>query len=261
MKKIFITYGDKNYEDQKVRICREAMATGQFDEVRAYGPEFEFSQNIRNYIDQYPRGGGFWLWKPVIIRDALQRADDGDIIVYADAGCSIYPHKDMDKYFSLILSKKSILLFRLHSRIKKWCSRKVYDTLAKEENPHWLSRRAVMGGVIMVKKGDGNMLIDRWAEVAETQPHLFADNTPEQDALEHDFFRGHRHDQSVLNVVYRELPKSEQKKICVQPERMERILATGQAFLATRKSEILNRHHEMKRKGWIASYFIRILNI
>ena len=33
-----------------------------------------------------PRGFGHWMWKPYILEDALSRVDDGDIVLYMDAG-------------------------------------------------------------------------------------------------------------------------------------------------------------------------------
>ena len=37
------------------------------------------------------RGGGYWLWKPLVVRDALSRLADGAVLLYADAGCTLFP--------------------------------------------------------------------------------------------------------------------------------------------------------------------------
>ena len=34
-------------------------------------------------------GAGYWLWKPRIILDALERATEGDLVVYADSGSDL----------------------------------------------------------------------------------------------------------------------------------------------------------------------------
>lgn len=261
MKRIFITYGDANYADQKERICHEAMATCEFDEARAYGPEFPFPDAVRRYIDTVPRGGGYWLWKPLIIRDALDRAEPGDIVVYADAGSSLHPHKDWQHYLRL-LRKHSILLFRLNGKIGKYCKRKTYETLSGETDPKWLLKRAVTAAVIMIKKGPGNGLIDRWANAAEQQPELFAETTTEsQEEPERPFFKAHRHDQAVLNVLLHTLPKKERRLITIQPERFDHILYGGQAITLTRLSTVLKRNHHMKRRGRFYTMLTRLLNI
>jgi hypothetical protein len=41
----------------------------------------DFYEQNRQILDR-PRGGGYWLWKPYIILDALQKSDPGDVILY-----------------------------------------------------------------------------------------------------------------------------------------------------------------------------------
>ena len=37
-----------------------------------------------------PRGGGYWVWKPLIVREALCGLEDGDVLLYCDAGCTLH---------------------------------------------------------------------------------------------------------------------------------------------------------------------------
>lgn len=76
MKKTFITYGDDNYADSLKRIKAEAEATGLFDEVRLYTPA-DLPEPFLTYTRTYRRGGGYWLWKPFVIKDALDKAAEG----------------------------------------------------------------------------------------------------------------------------------------------------------------------------------------
>ena len=35
------------------------------------------------------KGAGFWIWKHQIIKQQLEKVNDGDIVVYSDAGSSL----------------------------------------------------------------------------------------------------------------------------------------------------------------------------
>lgn len=52
------------------------------DNASAYKEFYEFNKDI---LDA-ERGAGFWLWKPYIIYKELLRLNDGDILIYSDAG-------------------------------------------------------------------------------------------------------------------------------------------------------------------------------
>ena len=45
----------------------------------------EFYEKFKEYLS-VPRGGGLWLWKPYIIRDAMSRINSVDIDLYCDLG-------------------------------------------------------------------------------------------------------------------------------------------------------------------------------
>ena len=89
----FFSYGDDKYKNSKDRIRNEARSF-IFDKVDIYGREdipFEFIEKTKPYIDM-PRGGGYWLRKPFFLKKTFDMMNDGDICVYADAGCTINPN-------------------------------------------------------------------------------------------------------------------------------------------------------------------------
>jgi hypothetical protein len=48
----------------------------------------EFKLNFKDILREQ-RGGGYWIWKPYIIKKHLDKINDNDILIYMDAGCSI----------------------------------------------------------------------------------------------------------------------------------------------------------------------------
>lgn len=237
MKRIFITYGDHNYRDSVARITAEAGATGLFDEIRAYTPEM-LPEPFRRYTETYRRGAGYWMWKPYIINDALNRADEGDIIVYADAGCTVNSHKDWDRYFG-ILRKKDYIFFLTCTWTVQYCKKKTLDFfLEKYDRGHaaWTLGNQVQATFLMVKKVDGNRIIQRWKMLAEYHHDLFTDIAPEERAGENPRFIEHRHDQAVLTGC---ICTSEELGRCrLFVEKMEKIYPGGQAVVASRISPV-----------------------
>eukprot|EP00966_Prymnesium_polylepis_P200544 4646765-Prymnesium_polylepis.1 len=40
-------------------------------------------------LEREARGGGYWLWKPLVVREALHALADGEALLYCDAGCTL----------------------------------------------------------------------------------------------------------------------------------------------------------------------------
>jgi hypothetical protein len=68
--------------------CASIGAAG-IDAVAAWNPEklraTPFYREHQAILDS-PRGGGFWLWKPYIILQALRSVGPGDVVIYYDVG-------------------------------------------------------------------------------------------------------------------------------------------------------------------------------
>ena len=67
MKVKFISYADGNMTYSLRRIGRQARRLGIFDEVILYTPDMLPAYIRQSPLMQYPRGGGYWSWKPAII--------------------------------------------------------------------------------------------------------------------------------------------------------------------------------------------------
>lgn len=86
-----------NYADEKFRPWQQLQTqTAHYfgaDKVREYSPQDippDFYAKNKFILDR-PRGAGYWLWKPLIIKDALSSVDFGDYVLYADSS-AFYVH-------------------------------------------------------------------------------------------------------------------------------------------------------------------------
>ena len=108
---VFITYADDRFKVSTDRITRQARRSGVFDRIVRYSPK-----DLPDYVRSSPlfsgtKGGGYWCWKPYIISHALEQCEIGDIVVYADAGCSVNADSPEWAEFKRLLQDHSAIYF------------------------------------------------------------------------------------------------------------------------------------------------------
>lgn len=207
MRKHFITYGNDRFAEAKIRISREAKATGEFDVVCAYGPD-DVSEDVKSSeLFSSEKGGGYWCWKPDIIVRELEKMEFGDILVYVDAGCELVPGREWKKYWRL-LEGKSLIVQRIYQLNEKWTRRTIVEGFA--DNPEgWLKKCQFMCGVVFAKKTQDTIdFLREWRAYMIQRPDMVADVPPENLSAESNRFIENRHDQSILSaLVYKHMVK------------------------------------------------------
>lgn len=83
-----LNFADRHFLDQQRRNTETALRTGEVDHVFAYSPfdlEDSFRRRHEGILSQ-PRGAGYWLWKPYLVRRTLDLLPPGAFLFYCDAG-------------------------------------------------------------------------------------------------------------------------------------------------------------------------------
>lgn len=216
-----ITFGGGNfaYRRSARRIALQAEASGIFETItkvtdksfriycsHAWDKHQEFMVNSK-------KGFGYWLWKPTIILKRLSEIPSGDILLYLDAGCELNllskePRDRLAWYFKLVTQHGSLAmqlndvpeigLYPTENRFSK-------DSLIQAMKPSAenLSENQLMATVMLFTNNDVNQeFLKRWGGVAVSQNYslLTDDLRPDQNAG----FVGHRHDQSIFSILYKE---------------------------------------------------------
>ena len=111
MSKYFVTFGagSKNYIEAGERLKNQINDLNLFDKLLFYTDEYlkndpDFWNQHSNFIQNNPRGYGYWLWKPYIVKKTIEQMNDGDILLYLDCGCE-FDIKKKDKlinHFELV---------------------------------------------------------------------------------------------------------------------------------------------------------------
>lgn len=206
MKTVFITFADRKLAPTLKIIKKEAIDSGFFDEVKVYDDrtfDNEYWNKYHTFYEQNPRGFGYWIWKPYIIKRELERMNDGDVLVYLDAGCKInaFGKENYYRYIDYLNTKQDIICFEHQN-----CSAKQYNKmqllvhfdLAKD--PFFLESRQLMAGLLLIKKTEAAVdLITDWYDVMHNNFSIIDDSPSVLPEMPE--FIAHRHDQSVFSAL------------------------------------------------------------
>lgn len=212
MKRIFITYGDTNYEAAKARLVSEACQTGEFDAVLAYGREDLSGELLASDIIKEQRGGGLWSWKPDVLFTTMKRYSVGDIIVYCDAGCSLYPSKEW-KHIWKKLEQYDIIAQRIYQRTDRWTRKEIIDYFV-DNGQAWLSMYQFQATVILIVSDFTLQLVGEWRDLMLNHPLLAMDVTDEERKCQLPQFIENRHDQAIYSaLIYKYLRHPETRHL------------------------------------------------
>ena len=87
--KLFLNYGDQKFILSRKRISLEAQNLNYFDKIIT---ETEDVKNDLEIIDclknpnfkkvfTAKRGGGYWLWKPYLIKHLMESMDENEVVL------------------------------------------------------------------------------------------------------------------------------------------------------------------------------------
>jgi hypothetical protein len=88
-----VVFASSNFTNTLKRIKKEAEDSGFFDYIHAF-TEKDFPEYINKhsaFIQSNKRGYGYWIWKPYCVKYVLDKLNEGDVLVYLDAGSTINP--------------------------------------------------------------------------------------------------------------------------------------------------------------------------
>ena len=183
-------------------------------QIKVYTPDDlsnDFKTAVGDVLNE-PKGGGYWTWKPYIIADMLSKLNDGDMLVYADAGCTLQPAgvPRLKEYTNMISedSRNSVLVMRLRDQqSKKWTTNAVLEYFKQPLDGEVMKSNQILAGIIVCRKcKESEKVIGRWLEVAMTRPDLFTDKYSEESKRLNPDFNENRHDQPILSIIVKTSP-------------------------------------------------------
>ena len=196
----FVSFADSKYKATLERIKNEANI---FKHVFTYDENTcDISKNKKFIEENSKRGYGYWIWKPQIIRDTLEKIPDGSYLVYADAGCTI--QKNAIFKVNDILSKideKGLVAFKWRKNEPEcmWSKmdtiQKIYPEAVDDERP------SLIATYIYFKKNENSLkFVNEWLTLCESDNYHHIDDSPSNEP-NCDLFIEHRHDQSIFSLL------------------------------------------------------------
>jgi hypothetical protein len=206
----FCTFADSRLQLTLKRIENEAKSSGFFDKIFIFN-EFnlnkEFKKKFKNVLKYNVRGFGYWIWKVSIIQDVLNKLNEGDILLYADSGCSINKNglNKFNEYIKLVNETKlGILAVELEEGMieRKYTKGDLFDYFNIRDNDSISNSSQIQAGIILVRKNKKvDMFFKDWQKVFEADFSLINDE-PSMTENFPDFIT-HRHDQSIFSILFK----------------------------------------------------------
>jgi glycosyltransferase involved in cell wall biosynthesis len=211
----FITYGDgrAEYFEGSIRLALQAEQTEWFDSVTNWNSKLLQSMDPKWYEEHGPqliqgsRGHGYWIWKSKIILEMLEGMDEGDILVYLDAGCEINAlGKDRFQCYVDLVNQFGFLFFYLNGdnyQICQWTKAKLLKRFDLYDGPPEILKLPQMeSGVLFFKNSTATRCFVReWVNLSvEDSYSLINDESTNDEELS--TFIENRHDQAILSLLF-----------------------------------------------------------
>lgn len=189
----------KNFKDENgEQIFKDIFCVNEQD-IQNNFPEF-FEQNLE-FIQNNPKGYGYWIWKPYLILKLMESLDEGDVILYMDSGCQInYNAVDRLKFYYDKALEYNGLCFETDFDELMFTKMDTYLKVFPEKNggidtPH------IMATSMLLKTTEENKkFLKEWYEIAFDQKYRYIDDSPSVEENSEKFL-DHRHDQSIFSLL------------------------------------------------------------
>lgn len=198
----FVTFADAKYAATLRRIERQAR--GVFRSVHAYSDlDDEFKNSHASFVRDNPRGYGYWIWKPYVVRAAMRAAREGEVVVYADAGCTIGSRARLRELVATTFAETDGLVtflvpMRYDPREGRWTKREVLRVFGTDDDPATRESRQIMATAFLIKNTARNRaFVDEWYQLCSR--YGLVDDTLSEE--QHPEFSEHRHDQSLFSML------------------------------------------------------------
>lgn len=209
-KKTFITFAadTPKYPQLTKRVnivCKQAESLKYFDKIIGYTDQDlkqdkEYWGKYGNFIENNPRGYGFYMWKSGVVKRTMDEMNDDDILVYIDAGCTIntYAKKRLEEYVDIVRkSKHGIISFQMALSSQKYTKKSVFEYMGVSQEEQKLDQ--YVAGILILRKNENTKkIINEWYRIS-CIPEMIND---ERSSSEHPEFIDNRHDQSILSILF-----------------------------------------------------------
>jgi hypothetical protein len=195
-----------NYADEKFRASQKfntqtAFRIGGFDDVFEYSPPLidkMFFEKNRAILGS-PKGGGYWLWKPYIIKEALSKINENDILIYADSG-SHFIHNAKEIAILPEIFNQDVIPFEMELPESSWTKRDAFVLMNADSFSFEKSNQRLASFMVIKKSPLSMKFIDEYLAYCCNE-RIITDIPNTCGLPNYQDFKEHRHDQSVFSLL------------------------------------------------------------
>lgn len=205
-----ITFGDGSWRFRSAskRLARHALRTGIVDTCSRFTLQdvFQFpcttAEDIE-FIESNPSPGlGCWLWKPLLLHHAVCSAQDGDEILYLDAGFELNLRNEeslarLDDYWALARDQ-GLAALTSGTSTQEYTKSLVMDSMQLQ--PFADSAQVASGAVFVSVNTTSRRFVLDWLEWSRSRKYSLLDN--ELTERESTSFVAPRWEQAIFSGLY-----------------------------------------------------------
>jgi len=200
----FISFASSSIDLTELKI--EASLVPLFSSVRICDESClqntSFWNKHGNFIQNNPRGYGYWIWKYALVLEAMTHVPENASILYADGGCALNLNgtKRLSEYPKLAKDAGGLLLFELQHSENMYTKRDTGERiLPHTKDDRWGKIRAATC-FLAVNSKRTRQFFEEALRIASEENYHFIDDSPSSKP-ESPAFKEHRHDQSIMSML------------------------------------------------------------
>lgn len=202
MKIVAVNYANDAYAKTQKLNTKTARKKGKVEKVYAYSPkdiDSDFYEKNKE-IFQAPRGNGYWIWKPYFLKKTLECLEDGDYMMYADAG-GFYYKKPVSRLVEIMEREDMWLLHQDVDFLEKEYTKRDAFVYMECDTPEYTDTNQRMGGLHIIKKcREAEKFLEEWLAYA-CDKRIISDDENVCGLPNYEGFQAHRNDQSIFSLL------------------------------------------------------------
>jgi len=206
-------YGLNNFTNMAHNLIEQAHEFNLFSKIHFYTAQSLFEKYPEylkahgeyinsNFQKSIWKGYGYWIWKPFLIWKTLCEIDEGDVLLYLDAKCSLHVSgKDRFMEYLDILDKSEnkTVLVQYTNPIKDWCKMDTIKYFGVEKLVLEDNANEIAPGIILTSSTEKNKIFFKLFYDESCNYHNIDDSPSISPNIPS--FKEHRHDQTILSIL------------------------------------------------------------
>jgi hypothetical protein len=201
---VFVAFGNSpEWDLAKLRLLRSLAKNFEHSSNFIVNQNWLFQTSLYrenvSFFRENRRGFGLWVWKPLLIKEAMLRFPKSKYFIYLDMGCDLNINRSsfhrLNDYLKLAQTHQGFA-FELNLKEVEWTSKNVLDFFAESKSQQNQISASVL---ILINNTKTLLFLENWLELMKMDNfHL---TIGDQEVSSRKANR-HRHDQSILSLLW-----------------------------------------------------------